>query len=86
MQIATKFEQLVGERDTDGMTGLQLLSCNPGAFQREDEMSFFKKIVNSGWYNQSFLSYRSYINVFFFFMGSLKCIRLIIYTIFYIEF
>nr|POF03623.1 ankyrin repeat-containing protein itn1 [Quercus suber] len=47
LQIATKFEQLVGERDTDGMTGLQLLSCNPGAFQREDEMSFFKKIVNS---------------------------------------
>uniref|UniRef100_A0A7N2LRJ6 Uncharacterized protein n=1 Tax=Quercus lobata TaxID=97700 RepID=A0A7N2LRJ6_QUELO len=48
LQIATKFEQLVGERDTDGMTGLQLLSCNPGAFHREDEMSFFKKIVNSG--------------------------------------
>ncbi|KAF3950525.1 hypothetical protein CMV_023737 [Castanea mollissima] len=47
LQIATKFEQLVGERDSDGMTGLQLLSCYPGAFQREDEMPFFKKIVNS---------------------------------------
>ena len=58
MQIATKFEQLVGERDTDGMTGLQLLSCNPGAFQHDNERTSFEKIVNFGWYNQSLLIYR----------------------------
>uniref|UniRef100_A0A7N2LU11 Ankyrin repeat-containing protein n=1 Tax=Quercus lobata TaxID=97700 RepID=A0A7N2LU11_QUELO len=46
LEIAEKFEKLVYERDADGMTGLQLLSCNPGAFQRDDELGFF----NSGWY------------------------------------
>ena len=46
LEIAEKFERLVGERDADGMTGLQLLSCNPGAFQCDDELGFF----NSGWY------------------------------------
>ena len=47
LDIATKFGQLVGERDGDGMTGLQLLSCKPGAFQRDGE----KGLLNSGWYN-----------------------------------
>ena len=47
LDIATKFGQLVGERDGDGMTGLQLLSCKPGAFQRDGE----KGLHNSGWYN-----------------------------------
>lgn len=35
LSIAKKFKHLVGEKDTDGMTGLQLLSCDSGAFQRK---------------------------------------------------
>ncbi|XP_065626108.1 protein ACCELERATED CELL DEATH 6 [Quercus suber] len=50
LDIATKFGQLVAERDGDGMTGLQLLSCNPGAFQRDGE----KGLLNSGWYNWTY--------------------------------
>ncbi|XP_042940464.1 uncharacterized protein LOC122275463 isoform X1 [Carya illinoinensis] len=46
--IASKFEHLVGERDADGMTGLQLLSCNPGAFRREGcKGEFPKQIIDS---------------------------------------
>lgn len=51
--IASKFEHLVGEGDADGMTGLQLLSCNPGAFRREGcKGEFPKQIIDSS----SFLS------------------------------
>ena len=46
LEIAEKFKRLVDERDADGMTGLQLLSCNLGAFQCDDELGFF----TSGWY------------------------------------
>ena len=42
--IATKFGQLVEEQDRDGKTGLQLLSCNTGAFQRHGE----RGLLNSG--------------------------------------
>ncbi|KAG2688458.1 hypothetical protein I3760_09G096100 [Carya illinoinensis] len=47
LQIAKKYNHLVGERDADGMTALQLLSCNPGAFLREEKMDFFPQIINS---------------------------------------
>ncbi|KAF3952926.1 hypothetical protein CMV_021570, partial [Castanea mollissima] len=57
-QIVNKFGRLVAERDADGMTSLQLLSCNPGAFRHDNERTFFDKIVNFGWYNQSLLIYR----------------------------
>ncbi|KAG2688457.1 hypothetical protein I3760_09G096000 [Carya illinoinensis] len=40
------FPHLVGERDRDGMTDLQLLSCDSGAFKREDKREFFQQIVN----------------------------------------
>ncbi|KAG2688460.1 hypothetical protein I3760_09G096300 [Carya illinoinensis] len=40
------FPHLVGERDADGMTDLQLLSCDSGAFKREDKREFFQQIVN----------------------------------------
>jgi hypothetical protein len=52
MNIVKRFEHLVGERDADGMTGLQLLSCNPGAFRREAKKEFLEQILSSG----SFLS------------------------------
>lgn len=32
LQIATKYSYLIDERDGDGMTALQLLACNPSAF------------------------------------------------------
>jgi hypothetical protein len=48
LQIAKKFGQLVGEQDADGMTALQLLSCNREAFQRADERGFLDQILNYG--------------------------------------
>ncbi|KAF5474879.1 hypothetical protein F2P56_006733 [Juglans regia] len=47
LHIADKYKHLVGERDADGMTALQLLSCNPGAFLREEQMGFLPQIINS---------------------------------------
>ncbi|KAG6641810.1 ankyrin repeat-containing protein At5g02620-like [Carya illinoinensis] len=44
--VAEMFPHLVGERDADGMTDLQLLSCDSGAFKREDKREFFQQIVN----------------------------------------
>lgn len=39
-QIALDYRHLIGEKDCDGMTGLQLLSCNPSAFKQEPEDGF----------------------------------------------
>uniref|UniRef100_A0A2K1YED2 Uncharacterized protein n=1 Tax=Populus trichocarpa TaxID=3694 RepID=A0A2K1YED2_POPTR len=36
-QIALDYTHLIGQKDADGMTGLQLLSCNPSAFKLEPE-------------------------------------------------
>ncbi|XP_041023316.1 ankyrin repeat-containing protein At5g02620-like [Juglans microcarpa x Juglans regia] len=47
LKIAEKFKYLVNERDADGMTSLQHLSCNPGAFLREDKVEFLQNIFNS---------------------------------------
>ncbi|KAG6695435.1 hypothetical protein I3842_09G097000 [Carya illinoinensis] len=47
LKIAERFKYLVNERDADGMTGLQHLSCNPGAFQREDKVEFLQNIFKS---------------------------------------
>ncbi|KAG7963028.1 hypothetical protein I3843_09G097000 [Carya illinoinensis] len=44
--VAEMFPHLVGERDADGMTDLQLLSCDSGAFEREDKREFFRQIIN----------------------------------------
>ncbi|KAG2688462.1 hypothetical protein I3760_09G096500 [Carya illinoinensis] len=52
LKIAENFTYLVNERDADGMTGLQYLSCNPGAFLREGKVEFLQNIFNSS----SFLS------------------------------
>uniref|UniRef100_A0A3N7FUC3 Uncharacterized protein n=1 Tax=Populus trichocarpa TaxID=3694 RepID=A0A3N7FUC3_POPTR len=41
-QIASKYEHLIGQRDGDGMTGLQILSCNPSVFKQEPEDGFIK--------------------------------------------
>jgi hypothetical protein len=48
LHIAKRFGHLVEERDVDGMTGLQLLSCNPGAFRREPKKEFLEHIVSYG--------------------------------------
>ncbi|KAG2688463.1 hypothetical protein I3760_09G096600, partial [Carya illinoinensis] len=47
LHIAEKYKHLVGERDADGMTALQLLSCKPGAFRRKETTGFFPQIINS---------------------------------------
>ncbi|XP_030972744.1 ankyrin repeat-containing protein At5g02620-like isoform X3 [Quercus lobata] len=47
LEIGNKFEQLVREQDGDGMTALQLLSCNPGAFQHDDGRGLLEQIVNT---------------------------------------
>ncbi|KAF3947642.1 hypothetical protein CMV_026251 [Castanea mollissima] len=46
LEIATheRFRYLVGERDEDGMTALQLLSCNPKAFEPVRRRGFLKRI------------------------------------------
>ncbi|KAM4102273.1 hypothetical protein ACB094_05G211600 [Castanea mollissima] len=46
LEIATheRFRYLVSERDEDGMTALQLLSCNPKAFEPERRRGFLKRI------------------------------------------
>ena len=62
LEIGNKFEQLVCEQDGDGMTGLQLLSCNPGAFQRDDGRGLLEQIVNTGWYYQSLSCYCIRVN------------------------
>ncbi|CAK7351521.1 unnamed protein product [Dovyalis caffra] len=41
-QIAFEYKHLIGEKDCDGMTSLQLLSCNPSAFKQEPEDGFIK--------------------------------------------
>jgi hypothetical protein len=41
--IAWDYRHLIGEKDGDGKTGLQLLSCNPSsAFKQEPEDGFVK--------------------------------------------
>ena len=72
---------LVGERDEDGMTALQLLSCNPKAFERVRRRGFLKRISSKGKYhkvnimNTIFLlfSFSAHINgVIFFFIFLVK--------------
>lgn len=41
-QIALNYGHLIGEKDGDGMTGLQLLSCSPSVFKQEPEDGFIK--------------------------------------------
>ena len=48
LEIATRFRYLVSQRDEDGMTALQLLSCNPKAFERERRRGFLKRISCKG--------------------------------------
>nr|XP_034896470.1 ankyrin repeat-containing protein At5g02620-like isoform X2 [Populus alba] len=47
-QIASKYEHLIGQRDGDGMTGLQILSCNPSVFKQEPEDGFIKLAKSCG--------------------------------------
>ena len=72
---------LVGERDEDGMTALQLLSCNPKAFEPVRRRGFLKRISSKGKYhkvnimNTIFLlfSFSAHINgVIFFFIFLVK--------------
>ena len=39
---AWDYRHLIGEKDGDRKTGLQLLSCNPSAFKQEPEDGFVK--------------------------------------------
>lgn len=39
-----KYEYLVGEKDGDGMTSLQLLACNPSAFVSGSKRTSLKKL------------------------------------------
>jgi hypothetical protein len=41
-QIALDYRHLINEKDGDGMTSLQLLSCNQSAFKQEPEDGFIK--------------------------------------------
>lgn len=54
LEIATheRFKYLVGERDEDGMTALQLLSCNPKAFEPVRKRGFLKRISSKGKYHK----------------------------------
>ncbi|KAM3701369.1 hypothetical protein ACJW30_05G166300 [Castanea mollissima] len=47
LDIARRFGHIVGERDQDGMTALQLLSCNPSAFEPARRRGFHKRISSN---------------------------------------
>ncbi|KAG6754631.1 hypothetical protein POTOM_040423 [Populus tomentosa] len=47
-RIALDYTHLIGQKDADGMTGLQLLSCNPSAFKLEPEEGFIKLAKSCG--------------------------------------
>ncbi|KAH9660789.1 ANK REP REGION domain-containing protein [Citrus sinensis] len=46
LEIAKEYKYLIGEKDIDGMTALQLLSCKPEAFKLKQERGFFKKLLH----------------------------------------
>ncbi|XP_031260824.1 ankyrin repeat-containing protein At2g01680-like [Pistacia vera] len=48
LQIAKDHQFLINEKDTDGLTSLQLLSLKPEAFKRKHGDGFLKKLINSG--------------------------------------
>jgi hypothetical protein len=52
MEIAKKFGHIIDERDEDGMTALQLLSCNYSAFETVRKRGLLKRIYSSGMYDQ----------------------------------
>ncbi|KAI3711151.1 hypothetical protein L2E82_41026 [Cichorium intybus] len=43
--IAKTYPMLIGEKDGNGMTGLQLLACKPTAFNHGFEENFFKRFI-----------------------------------------
>ncbi|KAL6333854.1 hypothetical protein AAG906_031152 [Vitis piasezkii] len=45
--IATRYPYLINLPDDDGMTALQLLSCNPSAFQSGCQQGFLKRLIFS---------------------------------------
>ncbi|KAJ9689813.1 hypothetical protein PVL29_012471 [Vitis rotundifolia] len=50
--IATRYPYLINLPDDNGMTALQLLSCNPSAFQSGCQHGFLKRLIfsfKSGW-------------------------------------
>ncbi|XP_011002546.1 PREDICTED: ankyrin repeat-containing protein At5g02620-like isoform X4 [Populus euphratica] len=47
-RIALDYTHLIGQKDADGMTGLQLLSCNPSAFKLETEEGFINLAKSYG--------------------------------------
>ncbi|KAF5474876.1 hypothetical protein F2P56_006730, partial [Juglans regia] len=58
--VAKMFPRLVGERDADGMTDLQLLSCNATAFEPKDKGKFFQQIINFGSFIAQYLIWSCY--------------------------
>ncbi|XP_059438946.1 ankyrin repeat-containing protein ITN1-like [Corylus avellana] len=44
LKIAERFGHIIDKRDEDGMTALQLLSCNPSAFKNVHRRGLFKRI------------------------------------------
>ncbi|XP_011012819.1 PREDICTED: uncharacterized protein LOC105116992 [Populus euphratica] len=47
-RIALDYSHLIGQKDADGMTGLQLLSCNPSAFKLEPQEGFINLAKSYG--------------------------------------
>ncbi|KAB1200041.1 hypothetical protein CJ030_MR0G008591 [Morella rubra] len=52
VKIAERYKYLVGQRDQDGMTALQLLTYFPSAFEAVQERGFLHKISSLGMYDQ----------------------------------
>jgi hypothetical protein len=52
VEIAKQFGHIIDERDEDGMTALQLLSCNYSAFETVRKQGLLKRIYSSGIYDQ----------------------------------
>lgn len=47
LSIARKYEYLIGERDENDMTALQLLACNPSAFKIWGAQGSLKRFIYS---------------------------------------
>ncbi|KAF2303694.1 hypothetical protein GH714_021297 [Hevea brasiliensis] len=65
LQIAKDYRHLIGEKDGDGMTALQLLSCNPSAFKCDSEegfINFVKLCFSTTWQEKAQKQKQNYIS------------------------
>jgi hypothetical protein len=63
LKIAKRFRYLVNERDEDGLTGLQLLSCNAKAFEPVRSRGFLKRIYGNGKYYEVYIIFFFDLNI-----------------------